>query len=439
MLADDIYNAYKLINGKRHQAGRFLVHDGHVRHLEDYYNDMDVPEGAVDDYTIFKMTHPKPGMRIASDGDLRSGKHLDLIPENDLVKPLPHQVDVTPEMIQTQVAKKPPAVWNYRRAGHDIAHTLEHHGNQKFTLDGNPLSRDELETIRLNVRNKSATLRYKDNGVADSIAKMESTFNDLRKEEFDPEQTMQHIEAAEKAGHVPAGSSDGLRRLLFTDSMTGGTMGNKMAFSKFRSKNKPGVYVSMDGNDFKAINDLYGHDAGDQAVQAFGKAAREAMDEAVGQQKGKLFRNPDEENLYRNGGDEFVAHVPTHEHAAQFARKLREKLEAMPPIAGQHQLSMSFGFGHDFNSADHALNMAKDQKYNPPAAGQPRSRKFPVGAVPSLAHSLVPGSEGAVPLSQPQLPKIEMPEGAKVEAPKPEEGKLLNTPKLPEPTAAKPA
>lgn len=440
MLADDIYHYFKMINGKRHQAGRFLVHDGHIRHLEDYYDDMDVPEGAIDNYTIAKMKQQKPGSRIASEGSMMAGKHLDLIPEHSLARPMPTPTDVTPEMIQQHLLKVPPPVWNYRRAGHDMAHTLEHHGEGKFSLDGNPLSRDELKTIQLNLKNKSASLRYKSDGVADTIAKMESTFDSLRKEEeIDPEQAMRHVDDAAKAGHIPQGSADNIRRLLFTDSMTGGVMGNKLAFSQFRQKNKPGVHVAMDGNDFKSINDLYGHDAGDQAVTAFGKAAREAMDEAVGSDKGKLFRNPDEQNLYRNGGDEFVAHVPTHEHAAKFARSLRSKLEAMPPIAGQHKLSMSFGFGHDFPSADTALNMAKEQKYLPAAPGQPRVRKFAHGQVPSLAHSLVPGHEGAIPLQEEQLPKIDMPDGSKVEAPKPEEGKLLNTPKLPEPSPSKPA
>jgi GGDEF domain-containing protein len=439
MLANDIYNVYKLINGKRHQAGRFLVHDGHVRHLEDYYNEVDVPEGAVDDYTLAKLTHPKPGNAIASEGDMRSGKHLDLIPEADLVKPIPQPTDVTPEMIQQHLLKLPPPVWNYRRSGHDMAHTLEHHGEDKFSLDGNPLSRDELKTISLNLKNKSATLRYKADGVADTIAKMEHAFDELRKEDIDPEQALKHVEDATKAGHVPEESFQALRRQIYTDPMTGGIMGNKYAFGQFRQKNKPGVYVSMDGNDFKSINDLYGHEAGDQAVQAFGQAAREAMDEAVGNDKGKLFRNPDEQNLYRSGGDEFVAHVPTHEHAAKFARALRAKLEQVPPIAGQHKLSMSFGFGNDFNSADTALNLAKEQKYHPAPLGAPRVRKFLHGQVPSLAHSLVPGFEGAVPLQENQLPKIDMPEGAKVEPPKPEEGQLLHTPKLPELVMAKPS
>lgn len=440
MLANDFYQVFKMVNGKRHQAGRFMVHDGHVRHLEDYYNEVDVPEGAIDDYTILKMTHPKPGMAIASDADLRSGKRLDLIPEAKLMKPMPQPTDVTPDMIQQHLQKVPPPVWNYRRSGHDIAHTLEHHGGDHYTLDGNKLSRDELQTIALNLKNKSASLRYKADGVADTIAKMESVFSSLRKEEeedMDPEEALRHVDDAVAKGHMSPAVGRSLRRQIYTDSMTGSTMGNKFAYGQFRQKNKPGVHIAMDGNDFKSINDLYGHEAGDEAIKAFGQAAREAMDETVGRQKGKLFYNPDQQDLYRNGGDEFAAHVPTHEHAATFARALRSKLETLPPIAGQHRLTMSFGFGPTPEHADQALYLAKEQKYHPHGANEPKVRKFPHGQVPSLAHSLMPGHEGPIPLSEAQLPHIDMPEGAKVEPPKPEEGKLLATPKLPEPTPPK--
>lgn len=440
MLSDDIYNVFKLINGSRHQAGRFLVHDGHVRHLEDYYGDLDVPEGAVDDYTLAKLTHPKPGINYASDGDMRAGKHLELIPEHPLNRPVQQPIDVTPQMIEQQITHMPPPVWHYHRAGHDLPHTLEHHGGGKYSLDGNPLSTDELHKIRDNVRTKAATLRYKGAGVADTIAKMEQKFANLLKEEvMHPADALRHMEQAAAAGHVPQEAVDALRRHIYTDPMTGGAMGNKFAYNEFQQQPRGGVHVAMDGNDFKAINDLYGHHAGDQAIQSFGRAAREAMDEAVGQKSGKLFRNPDDQNLYRNGGDEFAAHVPTHEHAALFARSLRNKLESMPPIAGQHKLSMSFGFGHDPHTADAALYEAKKQKYLPGLEGAPKQRAFGIGQVPSLAHSNVPGFEGAVPLSPEKLPDIKLPEGMKVEPTQPEEVAAAPAPppSLTPPTASK--
>jgi len=123
--------------------------------------------------------------------------------------------------------------------------------------------------------------------------------------------------------------------------------------------------------------------SGDGAIKAFGTAAREAADEAT----------PGVGKLFRNGGDEFVAHFPSHEHAAAFSRALSQKLEKVAPVGGAHKLSMSFGFGPDMATADKALYEAKKQKVNP--QGQ---RAFKVGQVPNLAHSLMPGHEGPLPL-----------------------------------------
>jgi hypothetical protein len=153
----------------------------------------------------------------------------------------------------------------------------------------------------------------------------------------------------------------------------------------------------MDGNQFGQINKLHGQLAGDQAIKAFGQAAREAMDEAVGRGPGggKMFRHTDEQVLYRNGGDEFIANVPSHEHAAKFARLLSKKLQDIPAVGGTHKLSMSYGLGLDHETADKAQMLAKGQKYHDLERKQP---KYPDGQVPNLAHSLVPGFEGPLPV-----------------------------------------
>lgn len=425
MLPNDIHHTFLVVDkdGKKshHPAGRFMIHDGSVHHLEDYYGHLrdHVPEGPIDNFTIASLGSPPAHFTHASHTGLRGGHHPHLIPEADL-QPMPEPQTVAPEQIQQHVLQPPPSVWHYHRAGHDQPHVLEAKAG-KFMLDGNPLEHHEVATILDNVRTRAGKIRYVKGGAQTAISKMEKVFENLRKEEpMDSATAFKHLHAAAQAGHIPHDAVDSLRRQIYTDPMTP-TIGNKYAFNEFSGKGKPGVYVSMDGNDFKAINDVHGHQAGDAAIRAFGGAAREAMDEAVGSKQAKLFRNADEQNLYRSGGDEFVAHVPTHAHATAFARALRSKLEAMPPINGSHKLSMSFGFGNDYGTADKALAMAKEQKYAEPASlpGSPRARKFAVGQAPSLAHSLVPNFEGAVPLNENQLqvtaPKIEQ----RAEAPLP--------------------
>jgi len=158
----------------------------------------------------------------------------------------------------------------------------------------------------------------------------------------------------------------------------------------------------MDSNGFKAINDTFGHQTGDDAIKSMGRAAREAMDEAVGSDNGKL---------WRAGGDEFTAHVPDHESAAKFIRAYQTKLDAIPKVGGTHKLSMSFGLGTNPEQADQALFEAKKQKYTPETSHLPerqRVKVFDEGNVPHLAHSLVPGNEGPIKLDiqTPQLPSI---------------------------------
>lgn len=406
MIDNDIFTVHSNHVGdkgvERRGVGRFMTKDGHLHILEDWHGILDglLPQGPMDARTAARV-HNLPRSSYLSVQSLR----------NTPPKPkLPHpssgggSIAASAPMPAPQHAAQPDSVFEYHRAGMDRPHIVEFSGG-KALLDGNPLETPELQVMLDNHRKGAATIRYR-SSAGTAIAKMEQVFQDLRKAgpeeeaEMDPAEAFQHLARMSKEGSLPPGVERALRRAVYEDSMTHG-VGNKYAYNEFAAKKKPGVYVGMDGNDFRAINELHGHAAGDAAIKAFGQAAREAMDEVVGQHQSKLFRTPDTQDLYRPGGDEFTAHVPTHEHAAAFARRLREKLEALPPINGVHKLSMSFGFGHNPETADKALYEAKKQKLHP--GGE---RKYPAGSTPSFAHSLVPGSEGPVPLSGEQVPMI---------------------------------
>ncbi len=118
------------------------------------------------------------------------------------------------------------------------------------------------------------------------------------------------------------------------------------------------VYIDLDG--FKAINDGYGHDAGDQMLVA------------VAHQMQQVLREGD--TLARLGGDEFVAvliNVPGMAACAQLLGRLLAAA-AKPLPLGEQQLQVSASLGVTFypqaqevdgdqllRQADHALYQAK--------------------------------------------------------------------------------
>jgi diguanylate cyclase (GGDEF)-like protein len=401
MLANDLYHAFLRVGEKHHPAGRFVVHHGKLQHLEDYHGVLEntIPSGAVDDVTLAKIAHPGGNLRIVSDADWRSGRHLDLVPQAKLTQTLPPAPPPTSALMQNP--PRPPSIWHYQRTGHDTSHTLEHHGGGKYSLDGNPLKDDELHVMLGNLQNKAATLRYKHSGVVDAVTKMEKAFTNLRKQddEMDPDAALAHLDKTHGGDPETAKAIASLRRRVFEDPMNPG-LGNKFAYEQFRKKNAPGVWASLDLNDFKHANDTFGHDAGDDLIRASGRAVRESVD-------------PKTSKVFRSGGDEYVMHFPTYEHAAQAMRSLREKMDQITPVQGTYKPSFSAGLGPSFEHADTALRSAKQQKFKLDPVTGATTRAFAPGAVPHLVHSLVPGFEGQVPLQAEQLPKLALPEDAK--------------------------
>lgn len=382
-----IHRVHLKIGGQHHPAGRLMVSGGHLHHLEDYHGLLGrvIPEGPVTTASASRLH------------GLQMSPHLSVERDEWPLRPEVHSdASGTAEAAPVPTPAPAPAsrasVFRYQRAGMENPHTLEVHQGV-YTLDGQRLSLPEVQTIVRNVRSGAAMLRYPD-VQAGRVAKAEEALLDLFKaEELDPSSALQHVRAAVAAGHVSPEVERALTRHIYEDPMTAG-VGNKYAYGEFRAKQRPGVYVSMDGNDFSEINNAFGHDVGDQAIKGFGHAARSSMDEAA----------PGVGKLFRPGGDEFMAHFPSFEHAAKFTRSLSQRLGAMPPVGGAHQLSMSFGFGATPEHADKALYHAKDQKIvpgtkDPAMSGRVKgTRKWAVGQVPSLAHSLVPGQEGPVPV-----------------------------------------
>jgi len=355
-------------------AGKFYLDSEHFEVLEDHVGwlaDLQKQTPGEASRVIWRLANSMY-YQVVNMEDMRQGKHPDLISET----PLPP-------------SPGPESRFEYHRVGMPEAQVLEFHSGKAY-LDGHPLAPEDLQHMLDNVQQGAATLGYKQD---DDLQKTEEYFMSLAKVEPHLDSALQGLRAAVKAGHVHPDVLKHLTNEIFTDSMVR-NVGNKKAYEDFLSRPKQGIHIRMDGNDFGGINKIHGFETGNKAISAMGGAIREAMDEAVGRAHGKVFRI---------GGDEFHAFVPSHEHAAHFARSVRQKLEAIPAVGGTHNLSLSLGFGHTPDHAELALINAKGVKK---AAGHKP------GTSKTYAASQVPGYEGHIPTGADQLPLKPIPEAA---------------------------
>lgn len=369
----------------RKLLGKFMIHDGELSILSDYGHHLDsLQEGKIDDRSqkLIQKFFDSPYLDVVSKGDILSGKRLDLIPEAS------HGEVSAPGQEEQDRDDRPDSVFDYLQEGMDKPHSLEIHDSEGY-LDGNKLTRPELETIMANVESGKATLRYRKEAPS-PMEKFEQLFIGLAKGE-DLASALEFMRKEVAAGRFSQDHYDTVRRELFQDELIP-SIGNKKAYRDFSRKARGGVHIMLDANSFKSINDDLGHETGDQAIKSIGEALRSAMDTSVGSDRGKV---------YRWGGDEFAVHVPDHDSAATFLRALRSHLEAIPPLGGTHKLSVSAGVGADPASADAALKHAKNAKEMGVGKGALTAD------IHSLyGHSLYPGHEGPAPQEVPVLPDV---------------------------------
>ncbi|HUU65792.1 MAG TPA: diguanylate cyclase [Methyloceanibacter sp.] len=166
-----------------------------------------------------------------------------------------------------------------------------------------------------------------------------------------------------------------LIRLATTDPLTG--LCNRRGFfeqaTQVRARTVPHGHLSailLDIDNFKHINDSYGHDTGDEAIRACADAAR--LDEAV---TGRL------------GGDEFALLLErrTLPEAIEIAEELRRRLAARPVDTGKGHITLTWSIGVGeappedsidqlLARADAALYSAKEGGRNRVAGAQPGLR-----------------------------------------------------------------
>lgn len=161
-----------------------------------------------------------------------------------------------------------------------------------------------------------------------------------------------------------------LRRMATTDPLTGAF--NRREFmqraqeeiDRSRRYHTPLTLLMIDIDHFKAVNDTYGHDAGDDVLRGMVNASQSQL------RGSDLF--------YRLGGEEFAA-ILTHtspEHGRQAAERLRKDLKRLivTTASGQVGFTVSIGVAslveadlsleQIMKKADNALYAAKAQGRN---------------------------------------------------------------------------
>ena len=133
--------------------------------------------------------------------------------------------------------------------------------------------------------------------------------------------------------------NDRLLRLSATDELT--NLYNRReikrlteeAMQRAKRAGQPLAFLLLDANDFKTVNDRYGHLAGDAALQAIANAIRANL------------RSSD--IVGRLGGDEFVVALPnaTLELAQQVAERLVSAVNAIPVYFEGDRINLSISCG----------------------------------------------------------------------------------------------
>ena len=167
-----------------------------------------------------------------------------------------------------------------------------------------------------------------------------------------------------------------IQRLAMSDSLTGLNNRRRLteaieeAYGKTKRYGNPAAVIMLDVDHFKTVNDLHGHDVGDEALRAIAKALQ-----------GEL---RDCDIAGRLGGEEFLVLLPetSLEGAAVLAERLRISIEDLRiPVAENASLSLTASFGvsaihpedtsHEdvLKRADKALYLAKQSGRNQVCAG----------------------------------------------------------------------
>lgn len=138
-----------------------------------------------------------------------------------------------------------------------------------------------------------------------------------------------------------------------------------MILQSGESEDLPVVLLMIDADDFKTINDQYGHVAGDKVLYFFAQSIK------------SILRQGDK--VYRFGGEEFsvVLNQCDKEQALKVADKIRSKIEQSHLIYGGKSIKITVSIGatvhHNHDSYDDFVTRADEALYRAKHEGKNRT------------------------------------------------------------------
>lgn len=153
-----------------------------------------------------------------------------------------------------------------------------------------------------------------------------------------------------------------LEKLAYKDSLTG-LYNREFLFAFFKEYSELGgtlFFLDLDG--FKKINDLYGHDAGDQILKIVSSRIK------------KFIKHHENVFAVRLGGDEFIINLPHISSKEETAKQAEILLEYLNTWDNEYQLSASLGIVHytaeDTSALEKILKHADKALYQAKLAGK---------------------------------------------------------------------
>ena len=143
-----------------------------------------------------------------------------------------------------------------------------------------------------------------------------------------------------------------LTRMASTDELTG--LYNRREIKRMIERSEEYSLIMLDLDNFKMVNDTYGHDEGDTVLRSFSELVGELVDEA-----GAL--------AGRWGGEEFMVLVPTSDSKAvlELAEKIREKYHDIRfERSGTHTVSCGVTSRRGSESCDSVFTRVDDALYS---------------------------------------------------------------------------